>query len=512
MTMRLLIHIDSDMSGREIARSAYSWSLIARSLGIAAVITDRTGGRGDRSGTWFTVWYARQAPAGRQYDLFIPRVPVRGTAAFKRLGGMHLLCGIDEPEFAANGNELGFDIISAIFHLASGSEEHRGSVRDALGRLDEKHSFLCSHGVAGLPLVDLYIRLLKERIAAKEGAPPLEASWPGGKKFALALSHDIDSVTGNSLTAVRNSFARAAAEKSAAGKIRMSAAALRRAAALPLRYALGLPPWLTRMERGLEAACRIEERYSVRSTFFVFSPRLRPAHPLDDPYSPKDKIRYAGIWTNFLDVLSTIGRFGWEVGLHGSFRSHSDPVMLGRQKQALESAVGLPVRSVRQHYLCFENDSTWIAQEAAGFYCDSTHGYNRLSGFRGSCCLPFRPYSLSQGRELGMWEAPLNVQDCAIDMHQIGEENACMRALDLLSIVAGVGGAATISWHLDRFSDPRYRGLGSMYERIISWAEEKDAFIGSVRQVMDAWEKRSAGASVDLDLEGGRMEAAKHGH
>ncbi len=101
-----------------------------------------------------------------------PRVPVRGTAAFKRLGGMHLLCGIDEPEFAANGNELGFDIISAIFHLASGSEEHRGSVRDALGRLDERHSFLCSHGVAGLPLVDLYIRLLKERIADERGRAP----------------------------------------------------------------------------------------------------------------------------------------------------------------------------------------------------------------------------------------------------------------------------------------------------------------------------------------------------
>jgi hypothetical protein len=506
--MHLFIHIDGDTPPRELASVVYAWSLIARALGMQGVITDRRGGRRDPPGACFSIRYGRQAEgAHRDCDLFIPRRPVRGPARIKRIGDMHILCGRDEPEFVAADRELGFDIVSAVFHLASGREEYGSVLRDDLGRPDERSSFLCTYGVAGLPLVDTYIRLLKERIARKDGAPRLAAGWPGGKRFALALSHDIDSVTSAGLSAVRNSIARAAAEKTAGGKARMSAAALRKAVALPLRFALGFPPWLTRMERGLEAACRIEERCDVRSTFFVFSPRLKSAHPLDDPYSPGDKIVYAGEWTRLLDVLGTIGRYGWEIGLHGSFESHSDPVMLGAQKAALETALDLPVRSVRQHYLCFENDATWIAQEAAGFTYDSTHGYNRLAGFRASCCLPFRPFSLSQHREIDMWEVPLNVQDCAVGQKG-GKDDDGRDVPGLLSSVAETGGAATISWHLDRFSEPRFRALGEMYEGIIRWAQEEGALIGSVRQVMKAWKERAEGAKVELDFEGGRMEAA----
>jgi hypothetical protein len=511
--MRLLVHIEDGIPLQELARVVYGCSLIARSCGMETVITDRRDGAHDLPGARFTILYARQAARERQqYDLFIPRRPVRGPARIKRIGETPLLCGRDEPEFVASGKELGFDIVSAVFHLASGQEEYRDGIRDELGRLDEKSSFLCAHGVVGRPLVDVYIRLIKERIAAKNGAPPSTAGWPGGKKFALVLSHDIDSVASASLSAVRNSVARAAAEKTPAAKARMSAAALRRAALMPLRYVLGFPPWLTRMERGLELACRIEERYGVRSTFFVFSPQLRPAHPLDDPYSLREKVIFEGKRVRFLDALSAAGRAGWEVGLHGSIGSHADPVMLGRQRQALGSAVGLDIVSARQHYLRFENDATWVAQEGAGFSYDSTHGYNRLLGFRGSCCLPFRPFSLSQHRELDMWELPLNVQDCAVGAGKSGEGDGYEGVLGLLSCVAETGGVATVSWHLDRFSDPRFRALGEIYERVIRWAREKDGFVGSVRQVMEAWESRAAGAKVELDLEGGRMEAASHEH
>jgi hypothetical protein len=130
---------------------------------------------------------------------------------------------------------------------------------------------------------------------------------------------------------------------------------------------------------------------------------------------------------------------------------------------------------------------------------DSTHGYNRLRGFRGACCLPFRPFSLSQNRELHLWEVPLVVQDCAIGNGD-GLKDVFREVTRLLSRVREAGGAAALSWHLDRFSEPRLRPLAELYEKVLQWAQKEDALIGPVGQVMEAWENRSRRPEVDLDL------------
>ena len=471
-----------------------------------AVITDRRDGRPDLSGSWFRIRYAMEAAhTGQPYDLFIPRRPIAGPARITRTGGLHLLCGREEPEYLCHGKALGFDVVSAIFHLVSGQEEYRSGSRDELGRVDEKASFLHRHGVEGQPLVDLYIRVLRQKIAEKAGTEAFHGNWPKGKRFALVLSHDVDTVSAANATAVWNCVLRAASEKTASGKVIMSAAALRRAAMSPLRLGLAYPRWLTRPDRGLEMVCRIEERYGVRSTFFVFAPHVKPFHPLDCPYSYREKVIFAKKRVRLDRVLDEIGGNGWEIGLHGGVRSHADAVALGEQKQAVENALGRRVMSLRQHYLCFETDRTWIAQEGAGLSYDSTHGYNRLRGFRGSCCLPFRPFSLSLNRELDMWEVPLNVQDCAIDKKAGEEGDDHAEVMKLLSAAAETGGVATLSWHPDRFSDPGFRPLAEMYERILRWAQEKDALIGSVGQVMEAWENRSLRPDLDLDLDGDHL-------
>ncbi len=292
---------------------------------------------------------------------------MRKPARIKYVEGMHLVCGKEEPEYLCSGKELGFDVVSAIFHLVSGQEEYRSGNRDELGRHGESLSFLRRHGVEEQPLVDLYMRFLRQKIVEKAGTPPFHANWPNGKRFALVLSHDVDTVSAANPTAVRNCVIRAANEKTLSRKMIMSAAALRRALMFPLRFGLAYPRWLTRPDRGLEMVCRLEERYGVRSTFFVFSPLVRPFHPLDCPYSYEEKIIFGERRVRLTQVLDEISSGGWDIGLHGSVKSHADAAVLGAQKQALEAALGRRVESLRQHYLCFETDRTWLAQEGAGF-------------------------------------------------------------------------------------------------------------------------------------------------
>ncbi len=507
--MRLLVHIDQEIPPHELCRDLCAWTHIAASMGMETLVTDRRDGRPDLSGEWFRIRYgAGVQRLPQNYDLFIPRRSIRDAARMVRVERIRLVCDEEAPQRLFFDKNMGFDAVHAVFHLLSGREEYRSDNRDELGRHDEISSFLHRNGVEKLPLVDLYVRLLRERIAERTGVPPVRVKWPGGKKFALVLSHDVDTVNASSPGAVRNCLVRALNEKSLTGKIVLSAGALRRALALSVGLALPASARLGRLNRSLEAVCRLEERYGATSTFFVLSPQIRPVHPLDCPYSYREKVVLGRKRVNLSEALRAIEGRGWEIGLHGSINSHADVAVLGEQKQALERILGSSVKGVRQHYLCFENDRTWIAQEAAGFGYDSTHGYNRLAGFRGACSFPFRPFSLSQDRQLGLWEVPLALQDCAIDNSREPEE-AYREATRLLSLVEFFGGAAAVSWHLDRFSDPRFTSLATVYERILQWARGRDAFIGGAGEVVEAWKARIGRFEVDLDFEKNQLMEAR---
>ena len=75
------------------------------------------------------------------------------------------------------------------------------------------------------------------------------------------------------------------------------------------------------------------------------------------------------------ELIKTMDREGWEIGLHPSWNAHADLDEIIYQKQQLENVLGHSIQSVRQHFLKYDPLHTYSIQSLAGFKYDSTMGF-----------------------------------------------------------------------------------------------------------------------------------------
>jgi hypothetical protein len=124
-------------------------------------------------------------------------------------------------------------VASLIFHLVSGAQELASEKVDTLGRSIAAGAPFHEHGLYEKPLVNEYAGLIGKAIRRK--LPGAEA---GGNdhRFALALSHDVDSLTRFSMTNASNNLMIALNARGAARRARSGLAAAFWLAAAPLKY------------------------------------------------------------------------------------------------------------------------------------------------------------------------------------------------------------------------------------------------------------------------------------
>ncbi|MGD0229048.1 MAG: polysaccharide deacetylase family protein [Syntrophorhabdales bacterium] len=487
--MRLIISLDSRLPDGKLARAAYTWELIARSLGISAEVTDQENG-GRRNGDHvFRIRHGIGDPSPRRdWDLFVPYEEIDGSIRVKYPSGPPLADGGRcEPGSLLEDGRAGFDVASLIFHLVSGMEELVSGRVDDLGRHITAGTFFHEHALYGRPLVDMYIGLIGEAI--RRTLPAAGFERPRG--FAVALSHDVDSLTRFSLTNASNNLLSAVHARGARTRTRSGLAAALSLAAAPLKY-LARPAETAFFDR----LCSCEERYGARSTFLLLPPRRRPTNPLDSPYSYREMMRYGNRWHSFAKIVGELQRAGWEMGLHAGVDSYRDEDVLMTQKRSVEEVTKRDIRSVRQHRLRFHIPDTWEAQERAGIANDSTCGFNLGLGFRALIAHPYRPFSLKHNRPLGILELPLVIQDKGILRLGWSHEERVRESVKVLDEVKKWGGAAAILWHSDSVNDRRYPALLQTYEEIIDWAISQGAFVGSMSEVEDWWRRRQQQVEV----------------
>jgi hypothetical protein len=152
-------------------------------------------------------------------------------------------------------------------------------------------------------------------------------------------------------------------------------------------------------------------------------------------------------------LISLIEKYSCAVGLHGSYFSLTDNLILG-EKKALENKLGRPISSVRQHWLRLPNAQSLHHLSQAGFKTDSTLGWNNAGGFRGGMARSF-PIIFKDGSRL--LEQPLNLMDCSMgDMNQ---------AKKIIDEVRRRSGEICLNWH-ERSATPEQDWFGQ-YKRII---------------------------------------------
>jgi hypothetical protein len=348
-----------------------------------------------------------------------------------------------------SGRALG-DLFGAAFFLLTRYEEIALPARDGHDRFPAGASLAGRQGMLERPLVNEYGEALWQALSARW--PRLERRR---RSYRLLLSHDVDqarSYPWGPLT-----LAKLAA--SDVLKRRDPDLAVRRLRAARSRHA---PEPVHDLFDTFDLLMDSSERRGLRSAFYFLAGSSHPA--FDGDYRLEDP------WLGHL--LRRIHERGHEIGLHPSYESYRDPERIRRELDSLQTAcarLGIVQErwGGRQHFLRWENPTTWRAWEDAGLDYDSSLGFADAPGFRCGACFEFPVFDLPARRVLRLRERPLVLMEAALLNHGASRETVFAMASTLAARCRRVQGDFTFLWHNSRLESRRDQRL---YQRALDAA------------------------------------------
>ncbi|HEX4560616.1 MAG TPA: hypothetical protein VH113_02185, partial [Gemmatimonadales bacterium] len=253
--------------------------------------------------------------------------------------------------------------LAAITAVAGLLAEQETTTADRYGRVPPEANALVAAGLERTPVISAAGRALAKAARRAAGRRPVRfvAPWPEGKRWAVALTHDLDVVdwwpafTALRLVelAKRGQFGRMMRVLSASAH----AGILRRP-----------------VERALESLIASESARGLRSTWFILcgTPTFTTMRAGDLTYRPEG--------TSARRLLTAMANSGGEFGLHGSFETFSEPAAFVRQRERLGQLTGRPIMGVRQHFLRLRPGATQREMAAHGFDYDASIGFPDRNG------------------------------------------------------------------------------------------------------------------------------------
>jgi peptidoglycan/xylan/chitin deacetylase (PgdA/CDA1 family) len=279
-------------------------------------------------------------------------------------------------------------------------------------------------------------------------------SYPGGERFLVALTHDVDLLGAGGVTTALRRLAR--------GRLREGSAFLldavaRRDPAFPL------------------------ERLGPPSTCFFLARQ-------DDPHDGYPT-RYRPALSRSIEAAARDGR---EIGLHASYRARERPGRISEEAAELPSNNLL--QGLRHHYLRSAPERLAAELRAAGLRYDSSIGWPPRPGLRAGTPYPYRLWD-PERREPGAWELPLVLMDATLAEERylgLDPQAAFEVAVETLEPVAEHGGAVTILWHPPSHHPILSKGYDRLYRRLLDWIDQHGGRTGTAAETLDRWEARRA--------------------
>lgn len=374
----------------------------------------------------------------------LPRLPLRRWhvgADLPELAGAPPLpvvfCGAEDGPFmeeTAAGLRLDADLFGSAFYLLTRYEEIADPVRDEHGRFSMYAAVAHKEDFLDRPVVNEYVdvlyALLRRLSARLERAP---------RDFSLVVTHDVD-VPLSVRRPRRREYARAVVGD--ATKRRDPQLAARRMRAYRHRTKPDVcdrDPAFT-----FDFFLRENERHGIRSwmNFMTETGGFGSVeYSLEEP------------WARAL--LRDVHRRGHHIGFHPSFQTYRDGDQLRLEFERLrdvaaEEGIEQDEWGGRQHWLQWENPTTWQLWEDLGLHHDSSLGYDLLPGFRCSVCYPFPVFNLETRQPLKLEEWPLTWMEVAV-MDMVGQQpsEGVASAIELSAACKRHDGDLVVLWHND---------------------------------------------------------------
>lgn len=476
----LSVQVDT---GAASALCRYGLEQLLRALGVRASSED---------GRLPDVYCGADACLGQRVPVWIPQhddeksgdLQAGPPPALGDSEGVLALVSAGEPSRSLwVGNRLAFDVGWAAAYFLTLAGERHALCRDSHQRVPADASVLAAHGRLERPPFHAYADLLAARLQSCDLLSNAIPRWPGGKRYAAVLTHDVD-----------------------APEIPQRADALLRQMLLggpqPRRHAywalraeirargLGeaclFPPTLRR-EWDFSEICDLEAGLGLRSAFYFAVVNRAAGHACDVSYDAS-RLRYRRLCRRLLSG-------GWEVGLHAAYATHENDPPSEQQARRFEQLFGERPAGVRHHYLRLDAEEplrTLATNADAGFCYDTTVGFNDQPGFRMGVALPVEVFDPRRGGGGALLELPMTLADMHLPKHDIP---AAVEAVTRhLQTVRSLGGLAVLNWHVGTWhSAPAWREGYAVACRILS--EDSDIWVATPREVADWWRRRAAPSS-----------------
>lgn len=275
--------------------------------------------------------------------------------------------------------------------------------------------------------------------------------YPDKKKFAVVLTHDIDDIY-VALPHIFFSLSILPKHQDLATLRKMIYSIVRKQSS----------PYLN-----IKDILELEERYNAHSSFYFLA-------------TDTDILRYRYNIRDLETEIRTIQENGSEVGLHTGYFSFNDLEKIKEEKNTLEKLLGQKIVGVRNHFLRFSVPGTWELLSNAGFAYDTSFGYPDMIGFRNGLCYPFQPFNREKERKINILELPLNIMDTTFfNYMKVDVRKGWELIKTLIDTIERLNGVLTILWHNTTFALPNRREWSKLYEHILGYCKEKNAWLTS---------------------------------
>lgn len=370
--------------------------------------------------------------------------------------------------------DIAFDLPANAFFFLSSWPERSKKNNDQTRQLYSNSIFTRF----GIPqdIVDQYLNKLigaLNTVCKRLGVEPFETfAWPGNSNYSLVLSHDVDFIpTGlfdNAKQGLKTLLRHLVRQRDPIDAYRAAKGLI--TALIRNKDPYGCLPDIIKQEQelGVKASFQVAvgHRHSNDVNYFIEHDRTR-------------------------DYLKCILHADFDLCLHGSYRSTEVIEWYIEEAKLLSDRLAKPTGS-RQHFLAFNYDNLFTAQEQAGIEFDMSMGFPDQIGPRAGFSYPYYPYCLTEDRPYKVLELNLFLMDVTLRGYlNIKGEQAWDAIVSTLEDLREKRGCASIVWHPIVFGGARDPGFDQLFWRIIDYVRATSGLVTDGRTINNFWRELS---------------------
>lgn len=346
--------------------------------------------------------------------------------------------------FKTAGTDLAFDIFAATFYLVSRYEEYLPHKKDMYGRYAHENSLAFKEGFLNIPLINIWINALAFKLKERF------ATLPAGRQvfniqhsiFSFVPTYDID---------IAYAFKHKGLFRSIGAFLKSPTKERVKVLSGSKKDPFDAYEWMDTLHK----------KYELKPLYFFLAAQKNGVY---------DKNILPG--TTAFSHLVKQHADKYETGIHPSWQSGDNFLLLKQEKKIVESITGKAVKRSRQHYIRFNLPSGYRRLLEAGITDDYSMGYGSINGFRASVAASFYWYDLEKEEQSHLRIHPF----CFMEANSFYEqhysaEQAYAEAMHYLKVCKEVNGQLITVWH-NNF-------LGTAFQ-FAGWRECYEKFIGHI--------------------------------